>query len=152
MGTQRGQMKGVLSWLARWACRAGKKYICSVFAALVCPSTKYFFPQLTLFPFLCPVAQLVGRQPRRVACLLVCVSGHTYNNIAYCLSFRQICNTRTKPDSDLSPPLCAYVSLMNFDASQSISWLLYTMWTWSFTITGKKKKDTDFNIIHTSPF
>jgi hypothetical protein len=35
IGTQRGQMKGVLSWLVRWACRAGTRDFCSALAALV---------------------------------------------------------------------------------------------------------------------
>jgi hypothetical protein len=37
MGTQRGQMKGVLSWLVRWAYRADTREFCSALAALVGP-------------------------------------------------------------------------------------------------------------------
>ncbi len=37
METQRGQMKGVLSWLVRWACHAGTRDFCSAFAALYGP-------------------------------------------------------------------------------------------------------------------
>jgi hypothetical protein len=33
MGTQRGQMKGVLSWLVHWACRASSRDFCSAMAA-----------------------------------------------------------------------------------------------------------------------
>jgi hypothetical protein len=35
MGTQRVQMKEVLPWLVRWACRAGPRNFCSALAALV---------------------------------------------------------------------------------------------------------------------
>ncbi len=55
MGTQRGQMKGILSWLVCWAGRADTRDFCSTLAALVGPVlTKYFFPHRTLFHFLCP--------------------------------------------------------------------------------------------------
>jgi hypothetical protein len=37
MGTQRGQMKGVLSWPVPWACRAGTRDLCSPLASLVGP-------------------------------------------------------------------------------------------------------------------
>ncbi len=47
-------MNGVLSWLVRWACRVGTRDFCSAFACSSRPSTIYFFPHRTLFPFLCP--------------------------------------------------------------------------------------------------
>jgi hypothetical protein len=34
-GVQRVQMKGVLPWLVRWACRAGTREFCSALPALV---------------------------------------------------------------------------------------------------------------------
>jgi hypothetical protein len=37
MGSQRGQIKGVLPWLAHWACRAGTRDFCSALAAIVGP-------------------------------------------------------------------------------------------------------------------
>jgi hypothetical protein len=40
MGTQRGQIKGVLSWLVCWACVAGTRAFCSALAALVGYSRK----------------------------------------------------------------------------------------------------------------
>jgi hypothetical protein len=63
MGTQRGQMKGVLSWLVRWAFRAGTIDFCSALAALNnWPSTKILFPHRTLFQFLRPhQTAMVGR-------------------------------------------------------------------------------------------
>ncbi len=48
MGTQRGQMK-VLSWLVRWACRAGRRDFLFALAALVRPVKKKKFPHRTLF-------------------------------------------------------------------------------------------------------
>ncbi len=47
MGTQRGQMKEVLPWLVRWACRAGTREFCSALAALVGPVQHIFF--LTIY-------------------------------------------------------------------------------------------------------
>ncbi len=35
MGTQRVQIKGILPWLVRWACRACIRDVCSALAALV---------------------------------------------------------------------------------------------------------------------
>jgi hypothetical protein len=43
MGTQSVQMKGVLSWLVRWACRAGTRDFCSALAALFGPVQNVFF-------------------------------------------------------------------------------------------------------------
>ncbi len=42
VGTQRGQMKGVLSWLVRWGCHAGTRDFCSALAALVGPVQNSF--------------------------------------------------------------------------------------------------------------
>jgi hypothetical protein len=58
MGTQRVQMKRVLSWLIRWALHAGTRGFFPALAALVGPppppNTKYFFPFRTLFQFISP--------------------------------------------------------------------------------------------------
>jgi hypothetical protein len=43
MGTQRVQMKGVLSWLVRLAFRAGTRDFCSALAALVGPVQNILF-------------------------------------------------------------------------------------------------------------
>jgi hypothetical protein len=54
-------MKGVLSWLVGWASRAGTRYFCSAFAALVGPVQNIFF--LTVhysIPF-SPIAQQAGQ-------------------------------------------------------------------------------------------
>jgi hypothetical protein len=76
--TQRVQMKGVLSCLARWPCPAGTGGFCSSLAALVSPVQKYFFPSLYTFStLLSPSLSKLGSQPCWVACLLVCVSGRT---------------------------------------------------------------------------
>jgi hypothetical protein len=65
-------MKGVLSWLVRWASGAGTRYFCPALAALVSPGTNNFFSHRTLFQV---TAQQAGRQSCRVAYLLLCVSG-----------------------------------------------------------------------------
>jgi hypothetical protein len=75
MGTQRGQMKGVLSWLVHWACRASARDFCSALAALVGPVQNIFpSPYIILIP-LSPSPSKLGRQPCWVACLIVGVSG-----------------------------------------------------------------------------
>jgi hypothetical protein len=48
VGTQKVQMKGIIPWLVRWACRAGASDFCSALAALFGPVTKYFSPHRTL--------------------------------------------------------------------------------------------------------
>ncbi len=54
MGTQSVQMKWVLSWLVRWACRTGIRDFCSALAAVVGPVQNVFFPhRRTLVKFLC---------------------------------------------------------------------------------------------------
>ncbi len=72
METQRVQMKGVLSWLVRWACRAGTRDFCSALAALVGPVQNIFSPPYTISIPLSPYASpgKLGRQPCWVACLL----------------------------------------------------------------------------------
>jgi hypothetical protein len=52
MGTHEAQMKGVLPWLARWACRADTRYFCPALAALVSPVPNIFFLTATQFHFI----------------------------------------------------------------------------------------------------
>ncbi len=52
-------MKGVHSWLARWACRAGTRNFCSALAAW--PSKQYFFLAVHYFNSFVPIAQQVGQ-------------------------------------------------------------------------------------------
>jgi hypothetical protein len=80
MGAQRGQMKGFLSWLIRWACRAGTRYLCSALAALVGPVENIFSSPYTISVTLSPSPSKLGRQPCWVACLLVCVSCLSYGS------------------------------------------------------------------------
>jgi hypothetical protein len=68
-------MKGVLSWLVFWACRAGTSDFCSALAALVGPVKKHFSSAYTISISLSLSPSKLGRQPFWVACLLVCVSG-----------------------------------------------------------------------------
>jgi hypothetical protein len=60
MGTQRVQMKGVLSRLVRWACRAGTRDFCSALAALVGPVQIIFFLTILCFNSVVPIAQQAG--------------------------------------------------------------------------------------------
>jgi hypothetical protein len=52
-----GQMKGVLSWLVRWACRTGTRDFCSALAALVGPVQNIFFLTAHYFNSFVPIAQ-----------------------------------------------------------------------------------------------
>ncbi len=78
-GTQRGLIIGVLSWLVRWACRAGTREFCSALAVLVGPVQNIIFFTVHYsisIPF-SPLPSKLGRQPCWVACLFVCVSART---------------------------------------------------------------------------
>jgi hypothetical protein len=76
MGTHRVQMKRVLPWLLCWACRAGTRNFFPALAALVSPVQSIFYLAVhNISIHLPPSTSKLGRQPRRVACLLVCVSG-----------------------------------------------------------------------------
>jgi hypothetical protein len=57
MGDHRVQIKGVLSWLVRWACRAGTEYFCSALAALVGPAQNIFFLTVHYFNTCVPIAR-----------------------------------------------------------------------------------------------
>jgi hypothetical protein len=67
MGTQRVQMKGVLSWSVRWAWGAGTRDFCSALAALVGPVQNIISTPYTIYiNSFVPIAQQAGQ-------LLVCV-------------------------------------------------------------------------------
>ncbi len=61
MGTQRVQMTGVLSWLVRWACRAGTRDFCPALAALVDPVQNMCFLTVHYFNSFVPIAQQSGQ-------------------------------------------------------------------------------------------
>jgi hypothetical protein len=61
MGTQSVQMKGVLPWLIRWACRAGPRDFCPALAALVGPVRNIFFLTVHYFNSIVPIAQKAGQ-------------------------------------------------------------------------------------------
>jgi hypothetical protein len=50
LGTQRGQMKVVLSWLVRWACRAGTRDFYNALAAQVGQVKKFPSPHTISIP------------------------------------------------------------------------------------------------------
>jgi hypothetical protein len=55
MGIQSVQMKEVLPWFFRWACRAGTRDFCYALAALIGPVQNIIFLIVTLhIQFLCP--------------------------------------------------------------------------------------------------
>jgi len=77
MGTQIVQMKGVLSWLGRWACRAGTRDFCSALAALVWAQYKIFFfltVHCSISIYVSPSPSNLGRQSCRAAYYGMCVS------------------------------------------------------------------------------
>ncbi len=73
MGTQRGQIKGVLSWLARWACRTSTRDFCSALAAIVGPVQNIFLITVLYFNAFVPSAQEAG-QPAVLGSLPLSVS------------------------------------------------------------------------------
>ncbi len=77
-GTQRGQMRGYLSWLVRWACCTGPGDFSSALAALVDPVQYIFSSPYTISIPLSQSPSKLDRQPSWVACLLVCVTGSIY--------------------------------------------------------------------------
>ncbi len=62
MRTQRVQIKGVLPWLVRWACRNGTRDFCSALAALVGPVQNIFFLSVHYFNSFVPIAQQAGQE------------------------------------------------------------------------------------------
>jgi hypothetical protein len=60
-GAQRAQMKEVLSWLVRWACRAGTKDFCSAVAVLVDLVQNIFFLTVHYFNSFVPTAKQAGQ-------------------------------------------------------------------------------------------
>ncbi len=64
-------MKGVLSWLVRWVCRAGIRDFCSALAALVGPVKNIFSSPYIISIPLSPSPSNLGRQPCWISCLVV---------------------------------------------------------------------------------
>jgi hypothetical protein len=62
MVTQKVQMKEVLSWLVRWAGRAGTRYFCFALAALVDPVQNIFSSPYTVSIAQAGKAEVLGRQ------------------------------------------------------------------------------------------
>jgi hypothetical protein len=54
-------MKGVLSWLVRWACRAGTRDFCSALAVLVGQVQNIFFLAIHDLNSFVPIPQQVGQ-------------------------------------------------------------------------------------------
>jgi hypothetical protein len=52
--------EGVLTWLVRWAYRAGTRDFCSALAALVGPVQNIFFLTIHFFNSFVPIAQQAG--------------------------------------------------------------------------------------------
>jgi hypothetical protein len=61
MGTQRGQIKVVLSWLVCRACSAGTRDFYSALAALVGPVQNIFFLTVHYFSSFAPIAHQAGQ-------------------------------------------------------------------------------------------
>jgi hypothetical protein len=61
MGTQRVQMKGVLPWLVRWACRANTRHLCSALAPLLSPVQNIFSSPHTFSLYVSPDPQQPGQ-------------------------------------------------------------------------------------------
>jgi hypothetical protein len=62
MGTQKVQMKGVLSWLVCWACCAGPRDFWSALAAEVGQVQNIFFLTVHNFNFFVPVSWASSRE------------------------------------------------------------------------------------------
>jgi hypothetical protein len=69
-------MKGVLSWLVRWARRAGTGNFCSALVSLVGPVVNIFFLPVHFFNYFVPIAQQAGQAAMlgRLS-LIMCLSG-----------------------------------------------------------------------------
>ncbi len=90
MGTQRVQMKGVFSWLVRWACRDCTRDFCSALAALVSPVQNIFSPSEHYFGFFVLIAQQ-GRQAAVLGRLSHSVSG--YHICSLCINTSKMSKT-----------------------------------------------------------
>ncbi len=76
MGTQRVQMKGVLPWLVRWACRASTRGFCSTLAAIVGLVQNICFLTVHYFSSFVPIVQQAGQAAvLGFLSLSICVSG-----------------------------------------------------------------------------
>jgi hypothetical protein len=62
-------MKEVLSWLVRWARRAGTRDFYPVLAALVSPVKNIFSPPYSISVYVSPLPSNLGRQSCRAPCL-----------------------------------------------------------------------------------
>jgi hypothetical protein len=81
-------MKGVFSWLVRWACRAGTRDFCSALAAIAGPDPNIFFPRRTLFQFLCPNRPASWAGSRVGSPVSYCLSLHGHGTPVHCSRFR----------------------------------------------------------------
>jgi hypothetical protein len=61
MMTQRVQMKGVLSWLVRWALRAGTRDFCPALVVLVGPIQNIFSSPYIISIYLSPLPSKLGQ-------------------------------------------------------------------------------------------
>ncbi len=75
MGTQRVQMKGVLPWLLRWACRASTREFVLPWAALVGPVQNIFFLTVHYFNAFVSIAQQAGQAAMPGRFSIECISG-----------------------------------------------------------------------------
>jgi hypothetical protein len=80
MGTQRGQMTGVLPWLVHLACRTGTRDFCSDLAALAEEYKTFLFLTVHYLHYFVPIAQQaagqagmqeagLGRLPHKGVCI-----------------------------------------------------------------------------------
>ncbi len=93
MGTQRGQMEGVLSWLVFWAFRAGTRDTCSALGALVGPVQNKFFLAVHYYNFFVPIAQQAGQTAvmGRLS-ISVCLRAHPEKNmVSQCKLWKTYC-------------------------------------------------------------
>ncbi len=95
MGTQRVQIKGILPWLVRWACRAGTRDFWYCLGCSSRPSTKLVFSSMyTISIPLSPSPSKLGRQPCWVACLSsMCLCDYPmYISSSFMVSYISISN------------------------------------------------------------
>ncbi len=72
MGTQRVQMKGVLPWLVRWACRAGPRDLVSSVQNVFCLTVHFFNPFVPIVQQAGQAAVLGHLSLRMCLCFLDC--------------------------------------------------------------------------------
>ncbi len=86
MGTQRGQMKGVLPCLVRWSLHAGTRDFCPAWVARVSTVQNIFSSSYTISIHLSPSPSKLARQSFRIVCLLMCVCGF-YSHLSFYPNF-----------------------------------------------------------------